>query len=91
MWFHLSNGCHDSHIHLYFIECKILIVSVKKSSSILELLYSSHDLRLNMYFVDFVSDSLPRGSLIKLLWFNGHNFCEHRIEGSGDYHTQSVV
>lgn len=30
MWFHLSSGCHDSHIHLYFIECKILIVNVKK-------------------------------------------------------------
>lgn len=53
--------------------------------------WKSHDLRLNMYSVDFVSDSLPRGSLIKLLWFNGHNFCEHRIEGSGDHQTQSVV
>lgn len=86
MWFHLSSGCHDSHIHLYFIECKIFN-SVKK----VPVYWKSHDLRLNMYFVDFVSDSLPHGSLIKLLWFNGHNFCEHRIEGSGDYHTQSVV
>lgn len=34
-----------------------------------------HDLRLNMYVVDFVPDNLAHGSLIKLLWFNSHNFC----------------
>lgn len=50
-------------------------------------------LRLNMYFVNCVPDNLPHGSLVKLLWFNRIIFvgCEHRIEGSGDYHIQLVV
>lgn len=50
-------------------------------------------LRLNMYFVNCVPDNLPHGSLVKLLWFNRIIFvgCEHRVEGSGDYHIQLVV
>lgn len=54
------------HIYLYFIECKFLMLNVKKKVSIC---WEGHDLRLNMYFVDFVPDTW-----IKLLWLNTYVF-----------------
>lgn len=75
MWFHLSGGYCDSHICLYFIECKFLILNVKeKVPNIWKRVMIF--LRLNIYFVNFVPDNISHGSLVKLLWFNSqNNFC----------------
>jgi hypothetical protein len=77
---------------LYFIECKFWILNVKQCSPYIESVPIF--LRVDMYFADFVPKDLPRGSLIRLLWFDSQNnflWSVSRVVGSGDLHIQPVV